>query len=129
MKTYVAHYGQERGAWVVTFDDPDIATWATTLDKARIAAREALAVTLGLSVEDADAVVVDDIPVPDEARADVSLVLSERERIEREVADLQSARRRVIAALAAAGWSVRDVGTLVGLSHQRVAQTLAALRD
>jgi DNA-directed RNA polymerase specialized sigma24 family protein len=131
VRTYVAHYEQQHGAWVVTFGDPDISTWAGTLDKARVAAREALAVTLGYeSVEDlARAVAVtDDVAVPDDARDDVALVVAERERIERDVARLQSARQRTIASLTSAGWSMRDIATLVGLSHQRVAQTAARLR-
>lgn len=131
MRTYVARYEQQHGAWVVTFDDPDVSTWATTLEKARAAAREALAVTLGHdSVDDLQRAVrvVDDVTVPAAVKADVDLVVTERARIEEEVARLQSARQRAIEALAAAGWSVRDVGTLVGLSHQRVAQTLARRR-
>lgn len=131
MRTYVARYAQEHGAWVVTFDRPDISTWATTLDKARVAAREALAVTLGHdSVDELERAVrvVDDVAVPDAVRADVALVVAERERIEREAAELHSARQRAIAALTAAGWSLRDVGALVGLSHQRVAQSVAKLR-
>lgn len=131
MRTYVARYEQQHGAWVVTFDDPDVSTWATTLDKARGAAREALAATLGYdSVEDlVQAVVVtDDVVVPADVSADVALVVAERERIERDVARLQSARQRTIASLTSAGWSMRDIATLVGLSHQRVAQTAARLR-
>lgn len=132
MRTYVARYQQQHGAWVVTFDDLDISTWATTLDKARVAAREALAVTLGFdSVEGlARAVVVtDDVVVPADVSTDVALVVAERERIEADVARLQSARQRAIAALTSAGWSMRDIATLVGLSHQRVAQTAARLRS
>jgi predicted RNase H-like HicB family nuclease len=65
VRTYTAHYEQQDGAWAVTFDDPDIATWGATLDAARLAAREALAVTLGhASVADLEraVTVVDDVP-------------------------------------------------------------------
>jgi DNA-directed RNA polymerase specialized sigma24 family protein len=130
-QAYVARYRQEHGAWVASFDDPDVSTWATTLDKARVAAREALAVTLDYaSVEELEraVTVTDDVTVPVDVRDDVALVVAERARIEREVAALQDARQRTIASLTAAGWSMRDVATLVGLSHQRVAQSVARLR-
>ncbi|HVF04575.1 MAG TPA: hypothetical protein VNA20_07035 [Frankiaceae bacterium] len=127
MTTYLARYERERGAWTVSFADPDVATWARTLEQARRHAREALAVTLGYDSVDAMSAagveVVDEVAgLPD----DVAELAATRIDLERRLATVRERSDDAARNLAARGWSLRDIAGLLGVSYQRVGQVVGA---
>lgn len=122
---YVARYVYDGQNWIVQFDDPDISTYARTLDKAMNAAREALAVTLDYEgVEDlVHAVDIEDRIHADSVDEDELVELRRiREQIERQLDVVTLKTSQIAEQLVKSGWSYRDTATAVGLSHQRVAQ-------
>lgn len=121
---YVVRYEPiEDGWWLATVPEvPECITQGRSLRQTRERVREALE----LCVDDArTAELVDDVVLP--ARV---LGRLERARAERQAADearerASAAMRLVISDLVLRGVSTRDVGELLGLSHQRVAQLAA----
>lgn len=61
-----------------------------------------------------------------EAEADAETVRALRADVERIQSDLATRQVRLIRTLRKQGFTVRDIGTIVGLSHQRVQQLLAS---
>ena len=122
---YVARYTYDGQNWIVQFDDPDISTYARTLEKAMHAAREALAVTLDFeSVEElVQAVSLEDRIHADTVDEDELVELRRvREQIEQQLDIVTMKTCQIAEQLVKSGWSYRDTGTAVGVSHQRVAQ-------
>jgi len=122
---YVARYTYDGQNWIVQFDDPDISTYARTLEKAMHAAREALAVSLDYEdVEElCQAVDIEDRIHADSVDEDELVELRRvREQIEHQLDVVTMRTSQIAEQLVKSGWSYRDTGTAVGLSHQRIAQ-------
>ena len=122
---YVARYTYDGQNWIVQFDDLDISTYARTLDKAMHAAREALAVTLDYpGIEELlHAVNIEDRIHADSVDEDELVELRRtRQQIEAQLDVVTVKTSQIAEQLVRSGWSYRDTGTAVGLSHQRVAQ-------
>jgi predicted RNase H-like HicB family nuclease len=128
-KRYTVRYElDEDGVWVATIPKlPGCVTQGRSIAQARKRIREALAAYTGDSRMAKAAELVDDIDVRALGGASAELV----GKINRERAELESRKRAVTRStaqaarkLAKAGLSVRDVGELLGLSHQRVQQLL-----
>ncbi len=90
-------------------------------------ARERIREALGLFVENADrAELVDHVKLPREARALVGMTKAAREKASAAAETAQESTQKTVLFLARhQKMSVRDVGDLLGLSHQRVQQLLA----
>ena len=126
MSTYVVRYQlDETGWWVASVKEVrGCHTQGRTIAQARRRIMEALE----LFVDDAsDAELIDDIVLPTNARALLKRVQSSRKRAEEEAIELQRSTTEAAKILTKdVGVSVRDAGELLGLSHQRVHQLLAA---
>ncbi len=126
MNTYTVRYEKdETGWWVATVKQVrGCHTQGRTIDQARRRIREALE----LFVDHADeAELIDDVVLPANARALLKRVQSTRKRAEEEAIKLQDSTAEAAKVLTNdVGVSVRDAGELLGLSHQRVHQLLAA---
>jgi predicted RNase H-like HicB family nuclease len=122
MKTYRVRYElDETGWWVASIDVvPGCHTQGRTIEQARDRIREALA-ALTNDKTAASAKLVDDIQLPKEAKRAVVLVHTKRVQASKFAAEAEDAVRNAAAALAKS-MSLRDVGTVLGVSRQRAHQ-------
>jgi predicted RNase H-like HicB family nuclease len=121
LNTYDAIFERdESGAWIARIPEvPGCHTHGRTLEQARTRLREAL----GLWVDRADEVVIDErIRLQPELRAAIERSRRTRDRAEREREHAQRETQAAAEALVEEGVSLRDAGELLGLSHQRVQQ-------
>ena len=123
VKTYRVVATQEERFWLLSVPELDVVTQAKTLDRAEATVRDLVAVWLDVPL--------DSFAVEVEPRLDDDWTKLLREtRDARAAADKASARasellRTSVATLHDAGLSAREVGSLVGVSYQRVQQLLA----
>jgi predicted RNase H-like HicB family nuclease len=131
-KRYTVRYElDESGAWNAQLKQlPGVITHARSIAQARRYIREALALWLDDDVAAENAELVDDVRIETIGGTHVVSLLS---KVQKERRDLEALRAAVTKntehaakQLAKAGLSVRDVGELLGLSHQRVQQLLAS---
>ena len=87
-------------------------------------AREAIAMMLGVDAEQIGGLEVEVVPPPRVA-ALIDTMNDALEAAREATETAASARRQAAMALRADGLPMRDVGRLLGLSHQRVSQILA----
>lgn len=114
----------DSGWWVVTIDGiPNATTQARRLDQIPADVVEVVKLATG---EDITPDVVDVEPqIPRAANSSLSRARTKRERATAAETEAQAATQAAVTALVAAGLTVRDVGRLLGLSHQRVSQIAA----
>ena len=129
LKRYTVRYElDETGTWVATIPKlPGCLTQGRSIAQARRRIRDALAAFTGDERMAKAVELVDDIDVSAIGESGAGLV----EKLRRQRADLETLKDTVgrstaqaVRKLAKAGLSVRDVGELLGLSHQRVQQVL-----
>jgi predicted RNase H-like HicB family nuclease len=122
-RTYTAHCEREGGWWIVTVPELDgVFTHARRLDQVETLVRDAIALWLETEPDSFDVQV--DPAIPTEAAN--AIVEAHRARHAATVAKAQAALSTTTAVveLFSTGMPTRDVGKLVGISHQRVAQIL-----
>jgi predicted RNase H-like HicB family nuclease len=129
-KRYTVRYElDESGTWVATLPKlPGCVTQGRSIAQARTRIRQALAAYTGDVRMARAAELVDDIDVRALGAQSTEIVSKvQRERAELEARKVAVAPSTAQAArkLVKAGLSVRDVGALLGLSHQRVQQLIA----
>ena len=121
--TYRVIATQEERFWLLSVPELDVVTQARTLDRAEATVRDLIAVWLDVPA--------DSFAVEVEPRLNDEWTKLLREtRDARTTADKASARasemlRTSVTTLHDAGLSAREVGSLVGISYQRVQQLLA----
>jgi predicted RNase H-like HicB family nuclease len=121
MSYQVIYHRDSAGWWVASVRDvPGCHSQGRTIDEARRRVREAL----GLFAPDADsAELTDTVRLPLRARRAVDQAQRIRARAEQAQTEARAAAEEAARVLAVdVGLSVRDVGRLLGLSHQRVHQ-------
>jgi predicted RNase H-like HicB family nuclease len=111
--------------WAITIAElPGGFSQCKRLDQVEAMAREVI--TLMLDIDPAD---VDDIDVtvklPDPLADDLAALRRSEQLADDARQAAAHAQRRAAEQLRAAGLSVRDIGRLLGVSHQRVSQILA----
>lgn len=124
--TYRATVTREDGWWMIHVPEIDGLTQSRRLADASQMARELIAVTLDASSEDIEV----DLIVAHVAGIDVHVVLdtvaAERAEAARLEADATSRARALARALVADDVPLRDIGTILGVSHQRAHQLASA---
>ncbi len=125
MNTYVIKYERDdTGWWVATAKGVrGCHTQGRTIDQARQRIREALA----LFVDDSEsAELLDDIRLPAKIRVSLTNLEDARKRADAEAVRLGECTVETAKLLASdLGLSLRDIGKLMGLSHQRIQQLLS----
>jgi len=124
MARYTVTYERdESGWWVAQVREVSAAiTQGRTVAQARTRIREALALVIGDKEAEA-AKLVDDVRLPARVKRSLARVAAARRKAEAaQTASVQATGEAVRILAKDLGLSVRDVGELVGLSHQRVHQ-------
>ncbi len=111
--------------WAITvLDLPGVFSQSRRLDQVEPMAREAIALLLDVETSQIGPIDVDIVP-PAPAAALIGKMNEALDAAHRATETATSARREAARALRADGLPMRDVGRLLGLSHQRVSQILA----
>lgn len=125
-KTYtiVFEHGDRQNQWVAHVREiPQCHTFGRGLTQTRARIREALVLWEGPAAEEAE--LLEELPMPKATRKK----LVQLEALRRKLADLmQSARShqdQVVTELIGS-WSLRDIGQMLAISHQRVGQIAMA---
>jgi len=111
--------------WAVTVPElPGVFSQARRLDQVETMAREAIAMILDADADQIGRIELEVEPPP-RAAALIGTMNDALEAAREATETAASARREAAEALRADGLPMRDVGRLLGLSHQRVSQILA----
>ena len=111
--------------WAITVPElPGVFSQARRLDQVEAMAREAIAMMLDVDTDQIGRIEVKVVPPP-RAAALIGTMNDALETAREASETAASARREAAKALRADGLPMRDVGLLLGLSHQRVSQILA----
>ncbi len=126
-KTYRVRYElDEDGWWVASVVKvKGCHTQGKSIVQARRRIREALALFVDDEIARA-AELVDDVKLPTKLAKVVDCHADVARRTAHQNAKLQAVRVKTARALTKAGLSVRDAGEVLGISHQRVQQLVAA---
>ena len=123
MARYRVAYTREGPHWIAQVEDPEISTYGRNLAAAKAHAREAIATYL--EVDQVGEVDLDEeLRLGEEFRDEIAELVAKRRvaaQLEGEVADQT---RRFVLRLVKDGYSTRDAGEILGISHQRVAQVV-----
>ena len=122
-RRYTARYTREDGWWIVRIlEARGVHSNGRTLEEARRRVREALSLDIG---DDAFSVELNErIALPPIARRELARHRTARRRVEDQTQQAMKAAKDAARALAKAGLSVRDAGSLLGLTGARVSQIL-----
>jgi predicted RNase H-like HicB family nuclease len=114
----------ETGWWVASIDAvPGCHTQGRTIEQARERIREALAALVG-DKHAAHAKLEDEVELPKAAKRSVSFSFAKRDEASRLVAEAENAVRDAALELSKS-MSLRDVGTVLGVSRQRAHQLVS----
>ncbi|MGH9047767.1 MAG: type II toxin-antitoxin system HicB family antitoxin [Acidimicrobiales bacterium] len=126
MPTYTARLGLENdGRWTVELEEePRVHTWGKTVDQAIARMREAAA--LWFQIDEGEIALVPHCVLVESVDRTVEQARRAREQARTANRLALEQTKKAAVALAAQGISMRDTATILGISHQRVHQLLAA---
>jgi len=125
-KTYDVITWREEGFWVIDIDELGLTTQARRLDQVEYMARDAIALWLDVLEESFD--IVMQRQIPEEISSRVSHLSEARERASRAQAEAAAEARDLAQSLHEAGYPMRDIGELLGVSYQRAQQLATSPR-
>lgn len=122
--TFTARCVRSGDWWAITVPEvPGVHTQARRLDQAEEMARDAISLVRGVPANSFDVLLVPDLPPDIEAEVDAAKELRETaERYQREAT--VAARALAVKLVDRYRLTLRDVGRIIGLSYQRIAQLL-----
>jgi DNA-directed RNA polymerase specialized sigma subunit len=123
MARYRVTYAREGTHWVAQVEDPDISTYGRNLAAAKAHAREAIAAYLEVDrVDDSD--LDEEVRLANELRQAITDLVAKRRVVEQLEDEVTDQTRQFALRLVRDGFSTRDAGEILGISHQRVAQVV-----
>lgn len=125
-RTYEANVTLEDGWWMIHVPEIDGLTQSRRLADAGQMARELVAVTLDTPLDDIDVHVTVERVAGLDVREVLDTVAAERAEAARLEADATSRARDLARALVADNVPLRDVGTILCVSHQHAHQLVSA---
>ncbi len=127
MARYRVTYSRQGPHWVAQVEEPDISTYGRNLAAAKSHAREAIATYLEVDrIDDAD--LEEEIRLREELGHAISDLVAKRRLVEQLEDEVTDQTRQFAVRLVQDGFSTRDAGEILGISHQRVAQVVEHLR-
>lgn len=124
--TYSVTVTREGKWWMIAIPELDGLTQARRLSEAQQMAKEYIAVTRDIPIEDVAVDISISIENEENVLGLVEEIKTEREQAERLERDAAKKAERLARKLAADGVPLRDVGTILGVSHQRAHQLASA---
>jgi predicted RNase H-like HicB family nuclease/predicted HTH domain antitoxin len=122
----VRYQRDEAGWWVAVATEASAQSQARTLEQARERVREALGALLDVAPQAIE--ITDEVRLPPTGRRALALAKKAVQRAANEAERAERATREAVQALIGEGLSLRDAGTLLGVSRQRVHQILRKRR-
>lgn len=125
---YTAIAQRDGSWWVIRVPDvSDIFTQARRLDRVESVARDAISLMLEVPADSFDVDVVERLDPPTQEAIDD--VVAARAAVAALKRSAGNKTRDIVLSLHQSGYPQRDIGRLVGISHQRVAQLLATASE
>jgi len=125
MARYRVAYTREGPHWVAQVEDPDISTYGRNLGAAKLHVREAIATYLETDrVDEND--LDEDVRLGKDLQGPIEDLVAKRRRVDELEAEVGDKTREFAMRLVEGGYSTRDAGEILGISHQRVAQVVDA---
>ena len=122
---YTAVAERDGAWWAITVPEVDgVFSQARRLDRVESMAREAISLMLEIPPESFDVDVVENHDPPTQEVIDD--IIAAREAVAAMKRETGTRTRDAVLALHESGYPQRDIGRMVGISHQRVAQLLAS---
>ena len=122
---YTAVAERDGNWWAITVPEVrGVFSQARRLDRVEYMARDAISLMLEVPPDSFDIEVIENHDPPTQETIDD--ILSIREAVARMQRETRDRTRDAVLALHERGYPQRDIGRMVGISHQRVAQLLAA---
>lgn len=123
MKTYTVTVYREDRWWIIEAPEVPVVTQAGRLNDVERRARGGIATRLDCEPDAFDIEVT--VILPDGVNADIESATQLREEAARIRSEAAETHRRAARRMADAGLTVRDIGTVLGVSHQRAHALLA----
>jgi len=114
---------REIGAPITVPELPGVFTQARRLDRVESMARDVISLMLEVPSDSFDVDVVENLDPPTQEAIDD--VIAAREAVATLKRSATTKTREIVLTLHRSGYPHRDIGRLMGISHQRVAQLLA----
>jgi predicted RNase H-like HicB family nuclease len=122
---YTAIAERDGSWWAISVSElPGVYSQARRLDRVEYMARDAISLMLEVPADSFDVEVVENHDPPTQEVIDD--ILSIREAVAAMKLETGNKTRDAVLALHESGYPQRDIGRMVGISHQRVAQLLAS---
>ena len=121
--TYKVEVTRDGKWWMISIPELDALTQARRIDDVPVMARELIALETGVALTDvAIEQRIELVAGGEDLAARVRTIREHRARLSEEEARVQTEMAEFAKELAAADVPVRDIGSLLGVAHQRVSQ-------